>query len=72
MYFIHMYFGHVNAQQIYTRMQILFQVKLAVKIKICLCFIEKYFNHSLFRTNTAFRIKFYALYIFFKNVEIQL
>ena len=71
MYFIHIcIFGHVNAQQIYTRMQmevfLLFQVKLTVRIKYFCVKLKKYFNHSHFKTNTALRIKFHANYVFTK------
>ena len=60
-YFIHIcIFGHVNAQQIYTRMQIevflLFWVKLAVRVKYFCVKSKKYFNHSHFKTNTALTI----------------
>ena len=71
MYFLHVcIFGHVNAQQIYTRMQmqvfLLFQVKLAVRIKYFCVKSKKYFIHLHFKTNTALRIKFHAHYVFTK------
>ena len=56
----------------------LFQVKVEIKIKYFCVEIEKYFNHSHFRTNTALRIKVHAHYVFTKmlifsynNVQIH-
>ena len=71
MYFIHIcIFGHVNAQQVYTRMQmklfLLFKVKLAVRMNYFCVKSKKYFIHSHFKTNTALRIKFHAHNVFTK------
>ena len=44
-------------------------MKLAVRIKYFCFKSKKYFNHSHFKTNTALRIKFHALYIFSKILK---
>ena len=66
----YMYFWSCeHAANIHTYANLCFPLissKICSKNNIFLCQIEKYFFHSLFRTNMALRIKFHTHYVFTK------
>ena len=66
-FYTYMYFlSCERAANIHTYANVLFQVKLAVRIKYFYVKSKKYFNHSHLKTNTALRINFHAHYVFTK------